>query len=598
MTLVSAPPLLSKRQVIRSCKSRGWTVQPAALQGLLHETEDSLPELLDRIADKIAKAGGGGRTVTADIWQQILDEEEEEEEAHTRKKKKQRSTTTAATQVEVVSAFETPKLVYQVMRKQFQVQDPLQNDWSLWGSAQDKTSMLAERYALLHQRVLRHDLFRPNDLHGSTATGQHQLTPVESLLGNSSSGSKGQQRLILVLGLLLQLQEGVYYLEDPTGQVPVNLSNAVITDGSFVTEHSILLAEGHFQDGVLVVHRLGQPLPETRADSLAAIQQQVSHPYYSTIRTITKNKKLSSSVGETQQSFVILSDVQADHPRVMQRLEAILARYEKRVSADDNSDDALPLFVLMGPFSCMGSSQQQQQSGADDLVALVARLFPRLAQTAHFCLVPSHDVMGVLPFAPPKKHSSHKLRHCHWASNPCRLRWAGREMVIFRYDLLPLLQQHSMGLPGIVDTEEEDAETSEKHPPSPYKRLIRTVLDQSCLVPVAGTPVYWNYHHALSLYPLPDCLVLTNNGSGGGSQQHYTERYLDCRVIVAGSLMAPTGTYTVFRQDRGGEDDEKVDRFGMDSDNDDNEKQMAGSSAGVKFISLEYLSKKETKSRK
>ena len=196
--------------------------------------------------------------------------------------------------------------------------------------------MLAERYALLHQRVLRHDLFRPNDLHGSTATGQHQLTPVESLLGNSSSGgssnSKGQQRLILVLGLLLQLQEGVYYLEDPTGQVPVNLSNAVITDGSFVTEHSILLAEGHFQDGVLVVHRLGQPLPETRADSLAAIQQQVSHPYYSTIRT----KKLSSSVVETQQSFVILSDVQADHPRVMQRLEAILARYEKRVSADDD----------------------------------------------------------------------------------------------------------------------------------------------------------------------------------------------------------------------------------------------------------------------
>ena len=250
----------------------------------------------------------------------------------------------------------------------------------------------------------------------------------------------------------------------------------------------------------------------------------------------------------------------------------------------------------MGPFSCISSSQQQQQSGADDLVALVARLFPRLAQTAHFCLVPSHDAMGVLPFAASskKQSSNHKLRHCHWASNPCRLRWAGREMVIFRYDLLPLLQQHSMGLPGIVATE-EDVDASEK-PSSPYKRLIRTVLDQSCLVPVAGTPVYWNYHHALSLYPLPDCLVLTNTGSG--SQQHYTERYLDCRVIVAGSLMAPTGTYAVYRPGRDGEDDDKVDQsFGMDSDND-NEKAMAGSSAGVKFISLEYLSKKETKSRK
>jgi len=576
--VTAATTTISKRQVIRSCKARGWTLQPAVLDGILHEaTPESLPELLDRIA-VLMQQKQQQRTVTAELWQQLLIDQEENggDDAVVMVQKKK------ASFVDIINAFDTPKLVFQTMRKQFQVQ---QKNWSLLGTAQDKINMLAERYAMLHQRVLRHELFRPNNLHHSS-TGQHQLTPIESLLGNSSSkqqqhGGGTAPHLILVLGLLLQLQqEGVYYLEDPTGQVPVNLTNAVITDGSFVTEHCILLAEGHFQDGVLYVHRLGQPLQESRADAIAAIQQQVSHPfyYYHSGGAAKNNNRASLQVQTTtmmmteEQSFVIFSDLPTDHPRVLQQLEAVWASYEAK---SQHHEHDLPLFVLLGPFH---SNPTRQQQGVDDLCALLAR-FPRLAAQAHVCLVPAVDRLGVLPYAADTTTITHhyvkKVPHCRTTSNPCRLRWAGRELVVLAHpDLLSTVQQHSMALPVVESSSSSSSsqEEPQQQPPNGYSRLIKTVLDQGHLLPVAGTPVWWNYNHALSLYPLPDCLVISS-----ASSSSYTESYWGCRVIVAGS-MAQQGTYAVYHPDQEQDDDE--------SDSDTDEDMEASSSHAVEFCTL------------
>merc|ERR1719145_308013 len=113
----------------------------------------------------------------------------------------------------------------------------------VYGEAIDKVDMFAQRYALIQQRILRHDIFQPKLVRGRSAGvgTTHALTPVESLLGRS-----GRRFL---LGMIVQVEEGKYYLEDHTSQA------SLLTDG-FVAENSIVLIEGEAIDGTLFVHNM------------------------------------------------------------------------------------------------------------------------------------------------------------------------------------------------------------------------------------------------------------------------------------------------------------------------------------------------------
>ena len=55
-----------------------------------------------------------------------------------------------------------------------------------------------------------------------------------------------------------KVEEGKYYLEDHTAQVPLNFSQASLLTDGFVTENSIVLVEGEAIDGVLHVHNIGE----------------------------------------------------------------------------------------------------------------------------------------------------------------------------------------------------------------------------------------------------------------------------------------------------------------------------------------------------
>jgi DNA polymerase epsilon subunit 2 len=154
-----------------------------------------------------------------------------------------------------------------------------------------------------------------------------------------------------------------------------------------------------------------------------------------------------------------------------------------------------------------------------------------------------------------------KVTHVHWGSNPTRITWSGREMVVFRYDLLHLLQREQVLLQDKA-TLDECNDDDAMHRRQPHCRLVKTILDQGHLVPVQGVPVYWNYDHALSLYPLPDALVLAGDASSA-----YHEVYGGCDVIHPGSL-AGQGSYAVYSptvKDRNGGSDNADN-----ADDDDN----------------------------
>ena len=510
-------PLNRKRHIVRVCKGHKLSIQPKALQILNDFFEGNALEELDAFLDRLPK---GTQIVTADVVEQVI-----RNEVGTEKE-----------EFQLINAFETPTLVYQVMRKRFSVDSERK---PLFGSAEDKVrdietiqdlrwctatwgqtlfltrsffqvNRMAQRYALIHQRLMRNDLFRTNDLHNKRKV-QHRIAPVESLIGHASDDEK-----ILLLGIISETDEKVFHLEDPTGSIRVSFAQAQKMGSFFLTEHNIVLATGFVHEDVFYIDEIGNPFWEERSISLKAIQQHVSHPLFN-----------HSNLPEDDAPMVLLSDVHLDQPRTLQQLEGLLASYEPFAA------HALPLFVFMGNFCSQPSQLDQVRQGLDQLALLIHR-FQNLRDNAHFVLVPGPNdgVTPVLPYVPLKSRNlQHRVKNVHFASNPCRLRWKGQETTIFRYDLLSLFQQRQIRLPEKTDP----GEHLEAH-----CRMIRTILDQGHLIPISNVPVFWNFDHTLRLYPLPDTLVL-----GGDNAEAYSEVYGGCRVIHPGTFL-DGGSYAEF----------------------------------------------------
>lgn len=348
-------------------------------------------------------------------------------------------------------------------------------------------------------------------MHSHTEREFYELTPIESLLGQSS------REAALLLGILVQMDDATYHLEDPTGHIRIDLSQAEAVEDFFVTEHCILLCEGVVLDDIFYVTRLGHPLIEDRIDSVRAIRQHVTHP------------RFSLAPAMDAPPMVVVSDVALDQPQNLQMLERLFCSYEH------TSLSAMPLFVLMGNFCSTPAGNCRAL--LEELASVIAR-FDHLAKHAHFCVIPGpNDVRSqVLPLPALSCPQLSKVAHMHMESNPCRIEWGGLETVLFRYDLLGLLtSQHVVHQRGASQD-------------PPHCRLIKTVISQGHLVPVAGVPVYWNYDEALRLYPLPHTLIL-----GGDASETYNEVYHDCRIVHPGSL-ARRGDYAVVHE-LAGEDD-------------------------------------------
>ena len=94
---------------------------------------------------------------------------------------------------------------------------------------------------MLHQRTARHDLFATaNSTVASVGKSDRkfQLKKVEYLLGTTNKLTD-----VIVLGMLSQLKHGKFSLEDPTGVVDLDMTEAKFHKGLF-TESCFVLIEG------------------------------------------------------------------------------------------------------------------------------------------------------------------------------------------------------------------------------------------------------------------------------------------------------------------------------------------------------------------
>lgn len=126
-----------------------------------------------------------------------------------------------------------------------------------------------------------------------------------------------------------------------------------------------------------------------------------------------------------------------------------------------------------------------------------------------------------------------KIPNCHFPSNPCRLEFGSRQIVLFREDLLQKMCRNAIKIPQSQKLT-EDVWIWFMHWTYWFVficvcffKLTKTLICQAHLspLPLHVTPIYWNYDHVMRLYPLPDLVVIADK------QKAYTHSHTDCTVI-------------------------------------------------------------------
>lgn len=403
-----------------------------------------------------------------------------------------------------VDAFKLQRFEYEPVRKTM-TRVP-NGQLKLYGTADDKANMLRERWQLLRQRLARNPAFSPPAV-STASTEYHEVTHIEALIGRP--GAK------VIFGMLTQIIEGKWFIEDTNSVIEVVLTDAECTPGLFV-ESCMVLAHGELVGEKFFVTALGMPPFEPRIETLNAFPQL---EYFGLEQGIDSKKerelrKQQMMEEHADDMIIVLSDVHLDNPRVMTQLHTLLTGYLPARP---------PLFVFCGNFTSRelgyGEDDAKTLEGLFDALCDLILQFPELVEESRFMFVPGplDPVRGghVLPAPPLPDVFTHKLREklgdrVVMASNPARFLYGDQEVVLFRHDLL-----HHMRRNCVADISQNGATPFEgEGPPASevFKYLAQTVIDQAhlCPLPLFKLPVYWCYDHALRLYPTPHALILAD----------------------------------------------------------------------------------------
>ncbi|VIO98980.1 pole2 protein, putative [Brugia malayi] len=125
-------------------------------------------------------------------------------------------------------------------------------------------------------------------------------------------------------------------------------------------------------------------------------------------------------------------------------------------------------------------------------------------RNVHFIFVPGPDdpsLNSILPRPPLPFQLFELMRdvpNCSFASNPCRIQYTNQEIVIMRHDLVEKMCRNSIHMPSTT-----------ADIPEHFCHTIASVGHLSPL-PLHISPVIWQMDSYLTLYPLPDLVVIAD----------------------------------------------------------------------------------------
>lgn len=335
----------------------------------------------------------------------------------------------------VINAFDIPKFKYNIEQKKYVIDNTKRN---LLPSANIRADYAIDRYTMLWQRTSRHDLFSPA-IPGTTNTAKKfRLRKVETLLSMASVKD------VVVLGLLAQLNENKFFIEDPTGVVPLDLS-AVQYHSGFFCEGSFVLIEGSFIDGTLKVNGLGFPPPEAATSSRAYFGSL--NTWGGKSATLLKSSPHLTDIERTNTdaTIVFLSDCWLDDRTVLEKLKMLLIGY----------NEIPPIaIVLMGPFLRNATNPYQLKSKLQALGEIISNNCLMLKKETDIILVPALEdpaAPNILPRPPLPEYLCADFKklvpRTVLATNPCRLQYCTQQIVVCRADLITKLCRNTIHFP-------------------------------------------------------------------------------------------------------------------------------------------------------
>ena len=442
----------------------------------------------------------------------------------------------------------------------------IRNDSSVLGEALDKVAVAHARFNLIKQRVLKQ--IRGGTLLGSLNSAGMVLSPIKSIKGIVAPNT-----IRYVLGTISEMSEGAFSLEDPEDFIALDFSRLRSKPQDLIFEGSVVLVKCVCLGTRLQVESLIAPPAESRIETLSML----SHP------DIMEATNFAQPVHELQilekqadkARFVVISDVWLDQPQIFARFKTLFDGF--------NATGKLPeLFILLGPF-CSNPIKDGPRAWShyQDLFDNFAEFIERIknVRSSRFIFVPAASDPGFVesllprPAMPEIIFDSWKRANLDFvaASNPCRIVYFTQEIVIYRHELTSQLRKHDLKLEvrqapteELVEELSQDiaqSELDEALLQTPLESQILTqsqplasiqlneqqltakaVLDQASLAPLSlsNQPKLWTTHHALSLYPLPDTLILAER------QESFSAIYEGCVCANPGSFPATSGSFLLY----------------------------------------------------
>lgn len=355
---------------------------------------------------------------------QVDEDAEEEEELETQDPR---------TWLKVVSAYDQPRLVYDINKKHF---DKVTTKPSLLPSPAHKTALFRDRYNIIHQRLMRSEAFQAPAVNGrsfsradSTSVQQYyKLTPIANLLGRGGSSH-------VLLGLLTVTPTGTLALNDMTGSITLDLQHAKTLrgeDSSWFCPGMILLIEGVYQEeyggagssglgassgvggtigGKFTAFIISGPPSERRNLSLG-VQESAKHEDLSMtggfgwtdflglgsekalgpkMRRLEQKLLGPDSANPERKKTVMMSEVNLDDPSVLEALRSVLKVYAAEA-------EEIPLsFIVIGNFVSHPVMAGGGSGGSIDYkeyfndLATVLIDFPVLLRNATWVFVPGDN---------------------------------------------------------------------------------------------------------------------------------------------------------------------------------------------------------------
>lgn len=419
----------------------------------------------------------------------------------------------------VIDAFSVPNFVYDSQAKKFQL---CRKPRLLIADASEKINLFLERYKIIHQRTMRHEMFTTaHDKNLNNNKDKFQLKSLEYLLGSSARLAD-----VVVLGMLSQMKEGKWYLEDPSGCIKLDLAKTNFHVGLF-TENCFVIAAGCYDDNSFQVNALGFPPPEPAHVSRQFLGNTnlFGSPHHTNSKEFIKLQRAEEENEDAM--MVFLSDLWLDDQKVMSKFGVLLEGY---------SSNPPCCFVLCGNFLSKSYGQHHPRVLRDHLKSLASLLleYPVLIEASRFLFVPGPldpAPSPILPRPPISKNIhevlTSKIASAQFVSNPLRLQFCTKEVVVFRENMMHKMCRNTVKHPSDGDI------------PTHFAKTI-TSQNHLCPLPLHVEPVYWSFDSALRLYPLPDLIVCAD------WSEAYSVNQLDCCVTNPGSFPRTDFSFKVY----------------------------------------------------